>query len=117
MTNTGHHLILDCKRVHKKLTMDQMITFLDDICKTYHFTVVDRVTKQFGSNPFAYTILYLLAESHISVHTYYEHDYVAVDIYTCSKTTTRDDYQIIAGLFRRYFCCVIDYTIMDRNTI
>jgi S-adenosylmethionine decarboxylase len=29
----------------------------------------------------------LLAESHIAIHTWPEYDYVAVDIFTCGKTT------------------------------
>ncbi|MBI4981889.1 MAG: adenosylmethionine decarboxylase [Candidatus Omnitrophica bacterium] len=29
----------------------------------------------------------LLAESHISVHTWPEHDYVAIDIFTCGEKT------------------------------
>ncbi|MBI4706825.1 MAG: adenosylmethionine decarboxylase [Candidatus Omnitrophica bacterium] len=29
----------------------------------------------------------LLAESHISIHTWPEHDYVAVDIFTCGEKT------------------------------
>lgn len=116
MINTGFHLILDCRRVHKKMSIDQMIAFIDNICKTYNFTVINSVKNQFGTDPYAYTILYLLAESHISVHTYFEHDYVAVDIYTCSKTVTEQDYATIARLFGRYLGCVVSYNILSRTT-
>lgn len=36
--------------------------------------------------PHGFTIVGLLAESHISVHTWPEHGYAAVDILTCGKT-------------------------------
>jgi len=29
----------------------------------------------------------LLAESHIAIHTWPEHDYISIDIFTCGKTT------------------------------
>lgn len=116
MTNTGFHLILDCKRIHKKLSLDNMISLLDNICSTFQFTVLERVKHTFGDDPFAYTVLYLLSESHISVHTYFEYDYVAIDIYTCSKTTTEEDYKKIAHLFGRYMSCSPEYKIIQRKT-
>lgn len=33
------------------------------------------------------TGMLLLAESHIAIHTWPEHDYVAIDIFTCGKKT------------------------------
>lgn len=116
MTNTGFHLILNCKRVHKKMSIDEMTALLDNICNTYNFTVIEKSKAQFGDDPFAYTIFYLLAESHISVHTYFEYDYVAVDVYTCSKTITEQDYADIAKLFGRYLASVVSYNILSRTT-
>ena len=42
--------------------------------------VVDKYTYKF--NPWK-TIVYVLSESHFIIHTYPEHKYIWVDIYTC----------------------------------
>jgi S-adenosylmethionine decarboxylase len=44
-------------------------------------TVIDHVEHKF--EPQGASVVLLLAESHLSVHTYPEHGYVSVDIYSC----------------------------------
>ena len=44
--------------------------------------VVGEVHKQF--EPVGATLLYLLAESHLSVHTFVEEKYCAIDSYVCN---------------------------------
>jgi len=44
-------------------------------------TMLDIVKHKF--NPQGLTVLALLSESHISIHTYPEHGYIAVDMFTC----------------------------------
>ena len=46
-------------------------------------SLLDEVTHQFS--PHGVTALGLLAESHISIHTWPEHNYVAVDVFTCGN--------------------------------
>jgi len=48
-------------------------------------TVVDVLYKKF--EPQGLTIVLLLEESHLSIHTYPEHGFVAFDCYTCSLIT------------------------------
>ena len=47
-------------------------------------TLLSLTSHQF--QPHGVTALALLAESHISVHTWPEHGYAAVDIFTCGET-------------------------------
>lgn len=47
-------------------------------------TVVGFVDKEF--QPEGYSAVVLLAESHISVHTFPEERYMSVDVYTCGNT-------------------------------
>ncbi|MEM7557214.1 MAG: adenosylmethionine decarboxylase [Cyanobacteria bacterium P01_A01_bin.84] len=47
-------------------------------------TLLKEVTHQF--EPYGVTALALLAESHISVHTWPEIGYVAIDMFTCGET-------------------------------
>ena len=37
-----------------------------------------------------YSIVQLLAESHISIHTWPEHNYAAADVFTCGDTDPRE---------------------------
>jgi S-adenosylmethionine decarboxylase len=46
-------------------------------------TLLKQVSNQFS--PQGVTALGLLAESHISIHTWPEHGYAAVDIFTCGN--------------------------------
>lgn len=46
------------------------------------YTVVNQVAHQF--QPHGLTKVWVLAESHCAVHTYPEHNFIAVDLYTCS---------------------------------
>ena len=36
----------------------------------------------------AFTVLYLLAESHLSIHTWPEKKYIALDVFTCGNANT-----------------------------
>lgn len=47
-------------------------------------TLLQLTSHQF--QPYGVTALALLAESHISVHTWPEHGYAAVDLFTCGET-------------------------------
>jgi S-adenosylmethionine decarboxylase len=51
-------------------------------------TLLKRVSNQFS--PQGVTALGILAESHISIHTWPEHGYAAVDIFTCGNRAMPD---------------------------
>jgi S-adenosylmethionine decarboxylase proenzyme len=40
-------------------------------------------------NKGAFTVLYLLAESHLSIHTWPEHNYISLDVFTCGNSNTQ----------------------------
>ncbi len=62
----------------------KMQGLLDDIVSLLDVTVVGRVSHKF--QPQGVTILLLLAESHISVHTWPERGSFTIDVHTCSRT-------------------------------
>ena len=53
---------------------------------------------------FRSTIIYLLSESHISIHTFPEREYAALDIYTCREykdnTVYKNIYKNIIETFK-----------------
>ncbi len=50
-----------------------------------NLTVVNRVEHRF--DPHGDTIVFILAESHFSIHTYPENNYISMDIYVCNMST------------------------------
>lgn len=51
--------------------------------KEAHATIVDISFHEF--NPFGISGMVIIAESHLSIHTWPEHAYAAVDIFTCGN--------------------------------
>jgi S-adenosylmethionine decarboxylase len=114
---SGKHMICDIKGI-KNMDMlhdlDKIKCVLDTICKKYDFSVLERVEHRF--QPEGLSILYLLSESHLSIHTFPEKSYFAFDLYTCRQYDNNDVYYEI-------YCYLIDSfqadkgvpTIIDRN--
>ena len=74
---------------------------VDDLCQKYEFTVLGKLTHQF--EPQGCSLVYLLSESHISVHTFPEKNYVAMDIYTCREYPDNGVYEHIYAHLVRLF--------------
>jgi len=47
----------------------------------------------------AFTVIYLLAESHLSLHTWPEKNYIALDVFTCGNSNT----ELIVEKILNYF--------------
>ncbi|NWF60488.1 MAG: adenosylmethionine decarboxylase [Fischerella sp.] len=58
---------------------------LQAAAKTAKSTLLKEISYQF--EPYGVTALALLAESHISIHTWPENGYIAVDVFTCGQHT------------------------------
>lgn len=115
--SSGKHMICDIKNIrNKNLIHDlkKMELLLETICKAYDFTILNRAAHEFS--PQGLSILYLLSESHISIHTFPERDYIALDIYTCREYKDNSVYlEIYAYLID---CFEADHgspTIIDRE--
>ena len=50
--------------------------------------ILETVSHTFGEK--AFTFLALLAESHFSIHTFPEEDYISIDCYTCGDNAKPD---------------------------
>lgn len=82
-TTVGRHLIADFWGVSSALLDDRkaMRDALLNAAQQADMTVLGVQEHKF--EPHGYTCLLLLAESHLSAHTYPEHGYVALDVFTC----------------------------------
>ena len=81
----GHHWIVDLHGCPAELLNDHDLIRdrLKETTERYGLTLLDVVSNKF--EPQGVTAVGLLAESHMSIHTWPEHGYAAVDIFTCGS--------------------------------
>ena len=85
--NIGRHCILELYQCdHARLNDEAFIrTSITSSAKIAGATLINLVTHSF--KPQGVTGLALLAESHISIHTWPEIGYAAIDVFTCGDHT------------------------------
>jgi S-adenosylmethionine decarboxylase len=82
MDNKGRHAIADAYLV--EYPGDAAIMQMCEMAiKESRMNVVSCTHKQFS--PHGLTAVWILEESHFSLHTYPEHKYLSVDCYTCGS--------------------------------
>ncbi len=69
-----------------------------DAAKKSKATIVEVSFHEF--NPFGISGMVVIAESHLSIHTWPEYGYAAVDIFTCGETIKPED--AAAYLIKRF---------------
>jgi S-adenosylmethionine decarboxylase len=70
----------------------------DGICSAQRFTVLHRVFHFF--EPQGVTCVYVLGESHLSIHTWPERGEAAIDVFTCGERNSKE--------IAEFFCKAID---------
>ena len=86
----GVHLILELYKCNKEKLNDELFLrcAITNAAKLAKSKVLNLVSNKF--EPQGVTAIALLAESHLSIHTWPESRYAAVDIYTCGKNMRPD---------------------------
>jgi S-adenosylmethionine decarboxylase len=84
-TTLGHHWIVDLHGCPAGLLDDHDLIRdrLKETTERYGLSLLKIVSNQF--EPQGVTAVGLLVESHLSIHTWPEHGYAAVDIFTCGS--------------------------------
>lgn len=86
MNALGRHLLLelfDCD-IHAINSLEAVKGALIEAAKRAQATIVDVVFHEF--NPFGISGVVVIAESHLSIHTWPEYRYAALDIFSCGET-------------------------------
>lgn len=89
--SSGRHLLLDIRGITNIGVItdrEAMLKLLDTICDQLKLNVLNKNHHQFSNG--AITAVYMLTESHISIHTYPERNFVAMDLYSCKQYDTDD---------------------------
>ena len=89
-SHQGKHLLLELYKCdYEKLNDESFLRCaLNRAAKLAKATVLDLMSNKF--EPQGVTAIALLAESHISIHTWPESNYSAVDIFTCGHNMQPD---------------------------
>jgi S-adenosylmethionine decarboxylase proenzyme len=108
----GNHIILDLHGVDGNIlqsitleNFDMFNHFIEYVLSTSNITLLNKTVHFFDVKienqklNGAFTALYLLAESHLSIHTWPEKNFIAIDIFTCGES----DVVTIAERISSYF--------------
>ncbi len=85
MNALGRHLLIelfDCD-THVINNLEMVKGTLVEAARRAQATIVDVVFHEF--NPFGISGVVVIAESHLSIHTWPEYRYAAVDIFSCGE--------------------------------
>ncbi len=84
----GIHIILDCYDVPQEVCLNDKL-LLEVAAKAATVggsTIINSIRYRFGhGSPNGCTVIIMLDESHISIHTYAEEGEIAIDIFVCGK--------------------------------
>lgn len=97
----GKELIVDIEDIYdisKLETIDGIKPLLEEIIEKLNLNVVGMIEHQF--EPYGATILYLLKESHLTVHTYVKERACSINLYTCNANT---DLDLAIKIINNYF--------------
>jgi S-adenosylmethionine decarboxylase len=86
LESLGRHLLLELYDCSSEVlnSLESVKTAMVEAAKRAEATIIDVVFHEF--NPFGISGVVVIAESHLSIHTWPEHRYAAVDIFSCGDT-------------------------------
>jgi len=94
----GIHLICEFWQIQWINSTKKILKVLKESAEASNSTVVGKTFYKF--KPYGFSAAVLLAESHISLHYWPEHDYLAIDIFTCGKTNPYKALKVLKKNFK-----------------
>ena len=115
--SAGKHLICDFKNIQNDTLLNNktsLQTLCKEICVNHDFTILGELEKEFI--PQGFSFIFLLSESHLSIHTFPERQHLSFDLYTCRQYENNDVYmKIYETLNNKLNASNSDFKIIDRN--
>ena len=115
---SGKHIICDFKKITNSKLLNSKLDLkllCKNICFNNKYTILGEIDYEFS--PQGCSFLFLLSESHLSVHTFPEKNHLAFDLYTCRDYDNNNQYleiffELCEKLGTIHQNC--DYKIIDR---
>jgi S-adenosylmethionine decarboxylase proenzyme len=117
--SSGKHLICDFKNITNQKLLNSKLELklmCKDLCIENNYTILGEVDHEF--HPQGCSFIFLLSESHLSVHSFPEKNHLAFDLYTCRQYESNNVYiEIYLKLCEKLgtSCQQSDYNIIDRT--
>ena len=84
----GKQILIDVKNIDsdKLKLVENIKPFMDNLVEELKLNVVGECSHQFEKDniPYGATMIYLLSESHLSIHTFVDEGKVTLDLFTCN---------------------------------
>ena len=109
----GKHAIIDLSGCNPELIGNNAFIqeTLYHAAQIANITIVGELERHF--EPTGYTAILLLEESHLSIHTWPEYNYISVDLYSCNLDT---DFEAVKNfLVTRLGAEKAIFTLIDRG--
>ena len=111
MTKVGEHITVDIIGTTKEYDPSVYEKVIKDIAKAADVTILN--ISKYKFEPQGFTILALLAESHISFHTFPEKGIISFDFFTCGKVNPSIALEVIKKEFKYKRLSIKEF---DRDT-
>ena len=111
MTKVGEHITVDIIGTTKEYDPSVYEKVIKDIARAAKVTILN--ISKYKFEPQGFTILALLAESHISFHTFPEKGIISFDFFTCGKVSPSIAIEIIKKEFKYKRLSIKEF---DRDT-
>jgi S-adenosylmethionine decarboxylase proenzyme len=107
-TSFGNHLVVDLFDIPENIFLNEFSrenfntfdTLVEISLTTNKMHIIKKEVHFFDSPVGALTSFYLLAESHLAIHTWPENRYISLDIYTCGECNTLKIVEEIIGILK-----------------
>ena len=101
----GKQVLIDVKNIDsdKLKLVEDIKPFMDKLVDELKLNVVGECSHQFkkDNTPYGVTTIYLLAESHLSIHTFVDEGKITLDLFTCDISLEDRNFKKIVS---DYFC-------------
>lgn len=112
MKTKGSHVIADVWLSEYAVIPHDFIAIIDLALLSAGMTVLNKSSHVFGG--LAFSANWLLAESHLSIHTFPERCYFSLDIYTCGDNAK--PLICLASLLEKFDIKLADIKTMQRGS-
>ena len=113
MQTLGTHLLLEMWECSPEILkdLDKVRDAMVEAANHAKATVVEVAFHEF--NPFGISGMVIIAESHLSIHTWPEYGYAAVDVFTCGDLIKPEE--AAEYLVEKFECQMMDKKVLSRG--
>ena len=96
----GRHMLLELYKCPKDMldNQEKIEKILVDVVNRVGATLINTTFHKFS--PYGVSGVVVIAESHITIHTWPEHSYAAIDVFTCDE---KIDYNLVESIVVKEF--------------